>query len=88
MDDGESMSCSVFLSEVLFLMASLNSDSLPVLVNKTHFPPWHKYPSIFCVTFKSRSRDMEVQSFLKKAFNYLQNSLSLGPFSFCFLPGS
>lgn len=49
MDDGEVSAVAVFLSEVLFLLASLNSDSLPVLVNKTHFPPCHKYPSIFCV---------------------------------------
>lgn len=36
---GKISAVAVFLSEVLFLLASLNSDSLPALVNKTHFPP-------------------------------------------------
>lgn len=36
---GKVSAVAVFLSEVFFLIASLDSDSLLVLVNKTHFPP-------------------------------------------------
>ena len=90
MDDGEWIHCCCVPLRSIFLkrIVSLNSDSLPVLVNKTHFPLRHTYPSILSVTLRPEPGKREVHSFIKRALNYLQKGTCLGTFSFCFLPGS